>query len=126
MSDCLNSACCNSAGSSEQGRKHFSSKTVIATLLVCVVLTTVAFVGTTAYYFRRKDALSPRSRMHSFDKYASWSSRSNLVSHRSSPLTQLKPKPGFSVIKGKLSELLQSPNQDSVEPHLILVSNFQL
>jgi len=67
-----------------------------------VILTTVAFVVTTAYYFRRKDALSPNSRMHSVDKYASWSSRSNLVSNRSSPLAQLKLKPGLSIIKGFL------------------------
>ncbi|XP_014756526.1 receptor-like serine/threonine-protein kinase NCRK isoform X2 [Brachypodium distachyon] len=98
---CFTSCNCTSGGS-EEGRKPFSSKTVIATLLVCVVLTTIAFVGTTAYYLRRKDALSPHSRMHSFDKYSSWSSRSNLVSHRSSPLPQLKPRPGFSVIKGFL------------------------
>uniref|UniRef100_A0ACD5TB59 Uncharacterized protein n=2 Tax=Avena sativa TaxID=4498 RepID=A0ACD5TB59_AVESA len=98
---CFTSCNCTS-GNSEEGKKHFSSKTVIATLLVCVILTTVAFVVTTAYYFRRKDALSPHSRMHSVDKYASWSSRSNLVSHRSSPLPQLKLKPGLSVIKGFL------------------------
>ncbi|KAM3297042.1 hypothetical protein ACQJBY_039087 [Aegilops geniculata] len=117
---CFTSCNCTS-GSSEQGRKHFSSKTVIATLLVCVVLTTVAFVGTTAYYFRRKDALSPRSRMHSFDKYASWSSRSNLVSHRSSPLTQLKPKPGLSVIKGYLCSCpLVSRSEDGPFPGVVL------
>ncbi|CAM0948024.1 unnamed protein product [Alopecurus aequalis] len=98
---CFTSCNCTS-GNSEEGRKHFSSKTVIATLLVCVILTTIAFVVTTAYYFRRKDTLSPRSRTYSVDKYASWSSRSNLVSHRSSPLSQLKPKPGLSVIKGFL------------------------
>ncbi|KAM3317563.1 hypothetical protein ACQJBY_035330 [Aegilops geniculata] len=117
---CFTSCNCTS-GSSEQGRKHFSSKTVIATLLVCVVLTTVAFVGTTAYYFRRKDALSPRSRMHSFDKYASWSSRSNLVSHRSSPLPQLKPKPGLSVIKGFLCSCpLVSRSEDGPFPGVVL------
>ncbi|XP_037449782.1 receptor-like serine/threonine-protein kinase NCRK [Triticum dicoccoides] len=117
---CFTSCNCTS-GNSEQGRKHFSSKTVIATLLVCVVLTTVAFVGTTAYYFRRKDALSPRSRMHSFDKYASWNSRSNLVSHRSSPLTQLKPKPGLSVIKGFLCSCpLVSRSEDGPFPGVVL------
>ncbi|XP_044954077.1 receptor-like serine/threonine-protein kinase NCRK isoform X2 [Hordeum vulgare subsp. vulgare] len=117
---CFTSCNCTSGGS-EQGRKHFSSKTVIATLLVCVVLTTVAFVGTTAYYFRRKDAFSPRSRMHSLDKYASWSSRSNLVSHRSSPLTQLKPKPGLSVIKGYLCSCpLVSRSEDGPFPGVVL------
>jgi hypothetical protein len=90
-----------SSGSSEEGKKRVSNKTVIITLLVCVVLTTTAFLITTVYYFRRKDALSPRSQVYSFDKYTSWSSRSNLVSHRSSPLPQLKPKPRLSVLKGK-------------------------
>lgn len=86
-----------------------------------MVLTTVAFVGTTAYYFRRKDAFSPRSRMHSLDKYASWSSRSNLVSHRSSPLTQLKPKPGLSVIKGYLCSCpLVSRSEDGPFPGVVL------
>ncbi|WVZ78224.1 LOW QUALITY PROTEIN: hypothetical protein U9M48_025972 [Paspalum notatum var. saurae] len=92
---CFTSCNCTS-GSSEEGKKHVSSKTVIITLLVCVILTTSAFLVTTVYYFRRKDALSPRSQIYSFDKYTSWSSRSNLVSHRSSPLTQLKPKPRLS------------------------------
>ena len=83
-------------------------KTVIVTLLVCVVLTTTAFLVTTVYYFRRKDALSPRSQIYYFDKYTSWSSRSNLVSHRSSPLPQLKPKPRLSVLKGKLNVFIFS------------------
>uniref|UniRef100_A0A0D3EZP1 Protein kinase domain-containing protein n=1 Tax=Oryza barthii TaxID=65489 RepID=A0A0D3EZP1_9ORYZ len=82
-----------------EGKKHVSNKTVIVTLLVCVILTTIAFLGTTAYYLRRKDALSPHSHAYSFDKYTSWSSRSNLVSHRSSPLPQPKPKPRISVLK---------------------------
>ncbi|AQK67749.1 Helicase protein MOM1 [Zea mays] len=88
-------------GTSEEGRKRVSSKTVIATLLVCVVLTTTAFLVTTVYYFRRKDALSPRSQIYSFDRYTtSWSSRSNLVSSRSSPLPQMKPKPKLGGLKG--------------------------
>lgn len=91
--------CC--PGISQEGKKHVSNKTVIVTLLVCVILTTIAFLGTTAYYLRRKDALSPHSHAYSFDKYTSWSSRSNLVSHRSSPLPQPKPKPRISVLKGK-------------------------
>jgi ABC-type sugar transport system permease subunit len=91
-----------SPGTSEEGRKRVSSKTVIATLLVCVVLTTTAFLVTTVYYFRRKDALSPRSQIYSFDRYTtSWSSRSNLVSSRSSPLPQMKPKPKLGGLKGK-------------------------
>ncbi|KAF8772260.1 hypothetical protein HU200_005975 [Digitaria exilis] len=97
---CFTSCNCTPAsGSTEEGKRHVSSKTVIITLLVCVILTTTAFLVTTVYYFRRKDALSPRSQIYSFDKYTSWSSRSNLVSHRSSPLPQLKPKPKFSVLK---------------------------
>jgi hypothetical protein len=91
------------SGSSEEGKRHVSSKTVIITLLVCVILTTTAFLVTTVYYFRRKDALSPRSQINSFDKYTSWSSRSNLVSNRSSPLPQMKPKPRLGVLKGKLN-----------------------
>lgn len=99
----LNAVCLISSGSSEEGKRHVSSKTVIITLLVCVVLTTTAFLVTTVYYFRRKDALSPRSQIYAFDKYTSWGSRSNLVSHRSSPLPQLKPKPRLSVLKGRLN-----------------------
>ncbi|CAM0146349.1 unnamed protein product [Urochloa decumbens] len=95
---CFTSCNCTS-GSSDDGKRHVSSKTVIITLLVCVILTTTAFLVTTVYYFRRKDALSPRSQIYSFDKYTSWSSRSNLVSHRSSPLPQLKPKPRLSILK---------------------------
>nr|XP_015625290.1 receptor-like serine/threonine-protein kinase NCRK isoform X2 [Oryza sativa Japonica Group] len=95
---CFTSCNCTS-GISQEGKKHVSNKTVIVTLLVCVILTTIAFLGTTAYYLRRKDALSPHSHAYSFDKYTSWSSRSNLVSHRSSPLPQPKPKPRISVLK---------------------------
>ncbi|AQK67736.1 receptor-like serine/threonine-protein kinase NCRK isoform X2 [Zea mays] len=105
---CFTSCNCTSGtGTSEEGRKRVSSKTVIATLLVCVVLTTTAFLVTTVYYFRRKDALSPRSQIYSFDRYTtSWSSRSNLVSSRSSPLPQMKPKPKL----GGLKEFLCSCN----------------
>ncbi|KAG8057860.1 hypothetical protein GUJ93_ZPchr0002g26101 [Zizania palustris] len=95
---CFTSCNCTS-GSSEEGKRHVSNRTVIVTLLVCVILTTIAFLGTTAYYLRRKDALSPHSHAYSFDKYTSWSSRSNLISHRSSPLPQLKPKPRINAIK---------------------------
>ncbi|KAK3151945.1 hypothetical protein QOZ80_2BG0152420 [Eleusine coracana subsp. coracana] len=95
---CFTSCNCTSGGSEER-KKHVSNKIVIVTLLVCVVLTTTAFLITTVYYFRRKDALSPHSQIYSFDKYTSWSSRSNLVSHRSSPLPQPKPKPRLSVLK---------------------------
>ena len=105
----LNVVCLISPGSSEEGKRHVSSKTVIITLLVCVVLTTTAFLVTTVYYIRRKDALSPRSQIYSFDKYTSWSSRSNLVSHRSSPLPQLKPKPRLRVLKGMLTYLFSLP-----------------
>jgi len=99
----LNMVSTITSGSSEEGKRHVSSKTVIITLLVCVILTTTAFLVTTVYYFRRKDALSPRSQIYSFDKYTSWSSRSNLVSNRSSPLPQMKPKPRLGVLKGKLN-----------------------
>ncbi|XP_066329031.1 receptor-like serine/threonine-protein kinase NCRK [Miscanthus floridulus] len=95
---CFTSCNCTS-GTSEEGKRHVSSKTVMITLLVCVILTTTAFLVTTVYYFRRKDALSPRSQIYSFDKYTSWSSRSNLVSNRSSPLPQMKPKPRLCALK---------------------------
>ncbi|EEE56161.1 hypothetical protein OsJ_05064 [Oryza sativa Japonica Group] len=99
LSSNCSSSCHCLQGISQEGKKHVSNKTVIVTLLVCVILTTIAFLGTTAYYLRRKDALSPHSHAYSFDKYTSWSSRSNLVSHRSSPLPQPKPKPRISVLK---------------------------
>ncbi|XP_062217932.1 receptor-like serine/threonine-protein kinase NCRK isoform X2 [Phragmites australis] len=95
---CFTSCNCTS-GSSVEGKKHVSNKAVIVTLLVCVILTTTFFLVTTVYYFRRKDVLCPRSQIHSFDKYTSWSSRSNLVSHRSSPWPQPKPKPRLGVLK---------------------------
>ncbi|KAG8076478.1 hypothetical protein GUJ93_ZPchr0006g43509 [Zizania palustris] len=98
-SSCFTSCNCTSGIGSQEGKRQVSNKTVIVALVVCVMLTAVALLGTTAYYLRRKDALSPRSHAYSLEKYTSWSSRSNLVSHRSSPLPQPKPKPRINALK---------------------------
>ncbi|KAK1290734.1 Receptor-like serine/threonine-protein kinase NCRK [Acorus calamus] len=89
------SACDCSPGSppiTKTSRKHISSKAVIVVLMLCVVLTTVAFLASMACYFYRKDRFHVQSSLSSSDKDTSWNSGTNLISHRSTSVSEYREK----------------------------------
>ncbi|KAJ4791956.1 Protein kinase [Rhynchospora pubera] len=100
--DCFSSCNCTSvtSGGSESSKEHSSNKGILITVILCAALTAiVAVLGSATCYLYRKDRLPSHtelnSRVHTFDKYTSWSSRSNLISHNSSSLSGSAVKTAF-------------------------------
>lgn len=80
---CFASCTCTSgsvSGAKASG-KHISSKVVVIVLLLCVILTTIAFLTLVLCYVYRKDKFRLRSSAISSDK-ESCNSVTNLISHR--------------------------------------------
>ncbi|XP_072966323.1 receptor-like serine/threonine-protein kinase NCRK isoform X1 [Typha angustifolia] len=110
--NCFTACNCTSGstGSSKTAKNHVSKKAVVVILLLCVVLTTIAFLTSVACYFYHKDKLPLQSQIYSFEKYTSWTSRSNLLSHRSASCPEPQAE-GFNGLKGfiwRLSLLFRS------------------
>lgn len=87
-STCFSSCNCTSDYEGAFPTKKQSRKGVVAVLLLCVMLTTIAFLASIALYFYRKDKFSGKSSALSSDKETSWSSGSNLIRHRSTSLQE--------------------------------------
>ncbi|WCJ41004.1 Protein kinase superfamily protein [Euphorbia peplus] len=66
---------------------HFSSKVVVIVVLLCVVLTTLAFVASITCYLYRRDKCQLKLPMLSSDRDSSYNSAVNLISHKSSSLS---------------------------------------
>uniref|UniRef100_A0A6M2FA88 non-specific serine/threonine protein kinase n=1 Tax=Populus davidiana TaxID=266767 RepID=A0A6M2FA88_9ROSI len=71
-------------------RKHFSSKIVVVILLLCVILTTLAFLASITCYLYRKDKCLIQSPVFLPDRERSCNSATNLISHRASSLSETK------------------------------------
>ncbi|KAJ6937650.1 hypothetical protein NC652_012072 [Populus alba x Populus x berolinensis] len=69
-------------------RKHISSKIVV--ILLCVILTTLAFLTSTTWYLCRKDKCPIQSPTFSSDRETSCNSATNLISHRASSVSETK------------------------------------
>ncbi|XP_039127371.1 receptor-like serine/threonine-protein kinase NCRK isoform X1 [Dioscorea cayenensis subsp. rotundata] len=69
--------------SSTAAKKPFSNKAVIAVLLLCGLLTTIAVFASAACYCYKKDKLSVQTITTLSDKETSWNSRINLMSDQS-------------------------------------------
>ncbi|XP_065868333.1 receptor-like serine/threonine-protein kinase NCRK isoform X2 [Euphorbia lathyris] len=87
--DCFRTCNCASGAPVEaQARgNHFRSKVVVIVLLLCVILTTLAFVASLACYLHRRDKCQLRLPMLSSDRESSFSSAVNLLSHKPSSLS---------------------------------------
>ncbi|KAJ3693914.1 hypothetical protein LUZ60_009394 [Juncus effusus] len=117
---CFTSCNCSSGASQEangSNKKHSSNKGVLITLTLCIALTAmIALIGSVTCYFYRKDRLPLHSKVHTFDKYTSWSSRSNLISHNSSDSnSQVKSTSLFNpfrVLMRRMSSICRSERGD--------------
>ncbi|CAI0452952.1 unnamed protein product [Linum tenue] len=63
-------------------RNHISSRVLVIILLLCVVLTTLAFVASVTFYVYRREKSLIESPAFSSDRLASFNSRSHLISQR--------------------------------------------
>ncbi|KAF9675195.1 hypothetical protein SADUNF_Sadunf09G0006900 [Salix dunnii] len=71
-------------------RKHISSKIVVVIVLLCVILTTLAFLASIACYLYRKDKGLIQSPVFLSDRETSCNSSANLISHRASSVSETK------------------------------------
>lgn len=62
--------------------KHKSTRSVVLVLLLCVILTTFAFLTSIMCYFYRKEKCPVQAPVFSSDKEASSNSATNLISHK--------------------------------------------
>ncbi|XP_061376722.1 receptor-like serine/threonine-protein kinase NCRK [Gastrolobium bilobum] len=97
-------------------KKHISTKIVVVILLICVTCTTIAFLASVVCYVWRRERGPIQSPMISSDKETSYSSPSNLLSHRTSsvPETKVTINSPISHIAGcflKASFLFGSPRE---------------
>ncbi|XP_010253728.1 PREDICTED: receptor-like serine/threonine-protein kinase NCRK [Nelumbo nucifera] len=91
-SSCFTACNCTSGFSVEtrSSRKHISSKAIVYILLLCVVLTTVAFLASLGCYVYRRDKCPVQPPVFSSDKDSSCNSATNLITHRSSSVPEFK------------------------------------
>jgi alcohol dehydrogenase YqhD (iron-dependent ADH family) len=96
----FNSNLVTSGGSASSSTKErLLNKGILITVILCATLASIiAVLGATTCYLYIKDQF-PHGQLnacvHTFDKYASWSSHSNLISHHSSSLSSSVVKTGF-------------------------------
>ncbi|CAK7332293.1 unnamed protein product [Dovyalis caffra] len=78
-------------------RKHISSKIVVVILLLCVILTTIAFLASITCYLYRKDKCPIQSPLFLSDRETSCNSATNLISHRASSVTETNISADYSI-----------------------------
>ncbi|XP_050203785.1 receptor-like serine/threonine-protein kinase NCRK [Mercurialis annua] len=86
-------ACNCTSGSLSQARakrKHFSGKVVVIILLICVILTTLAFLVSVLCYVYRKDKSPFQSPILTSDGETSYNSATNLISLKPSSVSEAR------------------------------------
>ncbi|GMP88911.1 hypothetical protein CsSME_00040718 [Camellia sinensis var. sinensis] len=88
--NCFTSCNCTfgSIGHVDSSKKWISSKAVVIVLLICVLLTTLAFTASVACYVYRRDKCPVQGPLFSSDKDTSFSSATNLISHGASSVPE--------------------------------------
>ncbi|GLU11838.1 hypothetical protein SLE2022_285580 [Rubroshorea leprosula] len=85
----------------EASRKHISSRLLVIILLLCVILTTLAFLSSVIWYFCRKDKFPGSHKfpvqlpVFSSDKETSCNSATNLISHKTLSVSEAKVNINF-------------------------------
>ncbi|KAK7324929.1 hypothetical protein VNO77_28881 [Canavalia gladiata] len=74
----------------EGSKKQISSKIVVIILSICVTCTTIAFLTSVVCHVCRSERRPIQSPMFSSDKETSYSSTTNLISHRTSSMSETK------------------------------------
>ncbi|KAL4295283.1 hypothetical protein GQ457_12G029800 [Hibiscus cannabinus] len=93
-------ACNCTAGSLTEApeRKNYANRVVVIVLLLCVILTTLAFLASLTCYFYRKDKCPKcpiKPAVFSSDKETSCNSATNLISHKTSLESETKVDTSF-------------------------------
>ncbi|XWS53297.1 hypothetical protein CRYUN_Cryun11dG0144800 [Craigia yunnanensis] len=94
-------ACNCTAGSLPEApasKKHYTNRVFVIILLLCVILTTLAFLASVTCYFYRKDKCPKcpiQPPIFSSDKETSCNSDTNLISHKSSLVSETKGNISF-------------------------------
>ncbi|KAK8707774.1 hypothetical protein V6N13_058826 [Hibiscus sabdariffa] len=93
-------ACNCTAGSLTEApeRKNYANRVVVIVLLLCVILTTLAFLASLTCYFYRKDKCPKcpiKPAVFSSDKETSCNSATNLISHKISLESETKVDTSF-------------------------------
>lgn len=87
-------AACNctfgSLSDAQSSKKHVSNKVVVFVLLLCVILTTLAFLSSVACYFYRKDKSTIQPPGFTSDRETSFNSATNLISYKTYSLPETK------------------------------------
>ncbi|KAF8039846.1 hypothetical protein BT93_B2152 [Corymbia citriodora subsp. variegata] len=86
-------ACNCTAGSPNEAsvsERHNSSRAVIIVLLICILFTTIAFLGSIIFYIFRKEKCPIQSSVFSSDKETSYNSGTNLIQHKISSTREAK------------------------------------
>ncbi|KAI4334379.1 hypothetical protein L6164_019079 [Bauhinia variegata] len=89
---CFTSCNCTwgTLNASPVSKKHISSKIVVVILLICVICTTIAFLVSVMCYVCRRDRCPIQQPILSSDKETSCNSSTNLISHRTSSVPEIK------------------------------------
>ncbi|KAL6195793.1 hypothetical protein ACLB2K_031411 [Fragaria x ananassa] len=90
--NCFTACNCTSGSldAAQSSKNRSSSKVVVFVLLLCVVLTTFAFLASVACYFYRRDKCTVHPPIFSSDKETSCNTGTDLTSHRSSSMLETK------------------------------------
>ncbi|KAK7261337.1 hypothetical protein RIF29_27646 [Crotalaria pallida] len=97
--NCFKSCNCTwgTASAPKGSKKHVSSKIAVVILLICFICTTIAAIVAILFYVCRKERCNIHSPMISSDKETSYSSSTNLISPRTSPLPETKVAISFPI-----------------------------
>ncbi|XVE59079.1 hypothetical protein DITRI_Ditri05aG0016200 [Diplodiscus trichospermus] len=94
-------ACNCTAGSLPEvpaSRKHYTNRVAVIILLLCVILTTLAFLASITCYFYRKDKCSKcpiKPPLFLSDRETSCNSATNLISHKTSLVSETMANTNF-------------------------------
>lgn len=86
---CFTACNCTSGSSNDiqTARKHISSKTIVIILLICVVLTTLAFGASLVCYLYQREKYKPQN--FTSDKGSSYNSGTHLIRHKTVPASRI-------------------------------------
>lgn len=90
ISQYLISSLTGSLSKAPSSKKHVSNKVVVTILLLCALLTTLAFLFSLVCYFRRRDKCPIQRPLFLSSSAGSFNSATNLISHNTSSQPETK------------------------------------
>ncbi|CAB4282761.1 unnamed protein product [Prunus armeniaca] len=115
-----------SLNAAKSSKNHIPSKVVVIILLVCVILTTLAFLASVACYFCRRNKCPIQPPLFSSDKETSCNSATNLISHKSSSVFETRINMDSPINKGCFTSCLFKSKIRATPGAIIQFSYFEL